>query len=414
MPSDRTPRKPERPANHAPERPRARPPAGSVRADFHVQALQGSALFAGLAPAGCGEVARRGVERKVRRKEAFFVQGDSPCALHLLLQGQVALLQAGPDGHEVILRLVGPGQVFAEIAALQDSSYPATARAVRPSVALVWDRRAVEAILEQHPRVARNAIAILLGRLREVEDRLREVSTERVARRLARTLLRLVQHAGRRTARGVVIDMPLTRESLAQLTGTTLFTVSRLLSGWEDGRNPHGRAGVGRDPVEPRPRDARRGSPGKRSAGLTAASRPPPGPGFDPVPRKETSPLLAVAQSRPAGPGRSSLWRVEPMRSKKEGSRARTVRIDARARIAELLGLSPEVASIFARRGMQCIGCVMAPFETLREAADAYRFDPREMLREIRAAAARASAPAPLPVAAAARRKIGREGGNDA
>jgi CRP-like cAMP-binding protein len=58
--------------------------------------------------------------------------------------------------------------------------------------------------------------------------------TERVERRVARALLKLADHAGRKAPGGVEIDFPLSRQDLAEMTGTTLFTVSRLLSGWDE------------------------------------------------------------------------------------------------------------------------------------------------------------------------------------
>jgi CRP-like cAMP-binding protein len=93
----------------------------------------------------------------------------------------------------------------------------------------------------------------------ELSDRLRELATERVARRVAHALLRLVRKAGRRTDRGVEIDMPLTREDIARLSGTTLFTVSRLMADWEEAgivesgrervtiRSPHGLVAIAED-----------------------------------------------------------------------------------------------------------------------------------------------------------------------
>jgi CRP-like cAMP-binding protein len=69
--------------------------------------------------------------------------------------------------------------------------------------------------------------------MQELTERLREIATERVAQRVARSILRLARKAGRRTARGVEIDVPLSREDLARLAGTTVFTVSRLMDDWE-------------------------------------------------------------------------------------------------------------------------------------------------------------------------------------
>jgi CRP-like cAMP-binding protein len=98
---------------------------------------------------------------------------------------------------------------------------------------LAWPHAALLRLAEEHPRLALLTTGVIAARMHEVQERFRELATQRVAQRLARALLRLVRQAGRRTAEGVVIDLPLSRQDLAEMTGTTLFTVSRTLSAWE-------------------------------------------------------------------------------------------------------------------------------------------------------------------------------------
>ena len=87
--------------------------------------------------------------------------------------------------------------------------------------------------MERFPRIAMNALSTTNRRLQEVQSRFRELATERVERRVGRALLRLARQAGKKTDEGIEIGFPLTRQDLAELTGTTLFTVSRILSEWE-------------------------------------------------------------------------------------------------------------------------------------------------------------------------------------
>jgi CRP-like cAMP-binding protein len=85
----------------------------------------------------------------------------------------------------------------------------------------------------RRPQIAMNAVAVLGTRYQETQIRLRELSTETVERRIAHALLRLARQAGRRTAQGTEICFPLSRQDIAELSGTTLHTVSRTLSAWE-------------------------------------------------------------------------------------------------------------------------------------------------------------------------------------
>ena len=96
--------------------------------------------------------------------------------------------------------------------------------------ALTWEYTRLQNLLMEYPQIRKNISQILFGRLRELEQRFREVATEKVATRLAFTLLRLLKKVGKHHQGGVRVS--LSREELAQMTGTTLFTISRILSKW--------------------------------------------------------------------------------------------------------------------------------------------------------------------------------------
>lgn len=198
-----------------------------------MESLQQSPLLQDLSAAQVREVLRAARPRQVPRDGFLFQQGDPAVALYLLLAGRMRILQVTPDGQQVLLRIVTPGELFGDAALLEGAAYPASARAVEDGAALGWDVEAMARLMEQFPRLALNALHLLASRLQALQDRYRELATERVERRVARALLRLTRQTGRRVEGGVLIDFPLSREDLAEMTGATLFTVSRILSGWE-------------------------------------------------------------------------------------------------------------------------------------------------------------------------------------
>ncbi|HEX2980058.1 MAG TPA: Crp/Fnr family transcriptional regulator [Anaerolineaceae bacterium] len=207
--------------------------------------LRAIPLFAGLSPQALDDIAASGIARKVSEAGFFFMQGDPGEDLFLLTQGRTRITQVTPDGQQVILHVVNPWEVFGLIALTEGGNFPASAQAMDESQAITWDRETLRALVEKHPRLAMNAMNIMSGRLHEFQDRIRELSTEKVERRLARALLRLVRQSGRKEGPGVVIDLPVTRQDLAEMTGTTQFTVSRILSRWErDGLIDAGRERV--------------------------------------------------------------------------------------------------------------------------------------------------------------------------
>ena len=191
-------------------------------------------LFQGLAANVLARIRGQARSRVLATGESFFHEGDEAQAFFVLTSGRVKLTQLTPEGHQVVLRIIGAGDAFGGAGAFGDVTYPIGAEAVEPAVALVWTSQAIRQLLETEPRVALNAVRFVAGRLHDLQRRHRQLMTERVERRVARALLRLVREAGRRVDAGVEIDFPVSRQDIAEMTGTTLYTVSRLLSAWED------------------------------------------------------------------------------------------------------------------------------------------------------------------------------------
>lgn len=196
--------------------------------------LRGVLLFRGLDNEGLEAAAADARLVRVAANRTFFREGEPARVFYVLHRGRVKFTQISAEGHEVILRVIGAGEPFGGVAAfVENATYPVTARAVEAAEAYTWDGKRIIALMQRFPTIAINAARMIADRLHELQRQHRELMTERVERRIARALLRLAEHAGRRVEGGVEIDFPLSRQDLAQMTGTTLFTVSRTLSGWE-------------------------------------------------------------------------------------------------------------------------------------------------------------------------------------
>lgn len=202
-------------------------------------------FFHGLDTTMLAAIAQAGREQRVARDAFFFYQDEPATTFAVLLEGQARLTQIMPDGHQIILGFIGPGQEVGILAAIEHAEYPLTLQAVSDCVALTWDRKVLLDLLERYPILALRALRMVAGRFVQLQNQYRELATERVERRIARTLLRLVAQAGQQEADGVRIDLPLSRQDLAEMTGTTLYTVSRTLSQWEK----HGFVESGRERV---------------------------------------------------------------------------------------------------------------------------------------------------------------------
>jgi len=121
------------------------------------------------------------------------------------------------------------------VAVLSLFEYPASVQAVEECEALVWEGELLAQLIERYPRIGFNALRILAQQNQELQRRYHELLTQRVEQRLAQSILRLAHQAGRSTAEGTLIDLSLSREDLAEMVGTNIYTVSRIMSRWEQG-----------------------------------------------------------------------------------------------------------------------------------------------------------------------------------
>jgi CRP-like cAMP-binding protein len=207
--------------------------------------LRKNDLFADLSSEDLDRIVQTGRFLQREAGDYLFHQGEAARYMYLLVEGRLKLIQLTPEGQQVIVRYIGPGETFAILAVLRQVNYPVAAQVVQDATVMIWDRATMKRMMKEFPGLGHNALQIMSERVQEFQDRIRELSTERVERRIARSLLRLARQAGRRVEEGVVIDLPLSRQDLAEMAGTTLYTVSRTLSQWEsDGLVKCGRARV--------------------------------------------------------------------------------------------------------------------------------------------------------------------------
>ncbi len=195
--------------------------------------LRRNQLFQGLNGCDLADLLSRARQKSIAKGSAFFHEQEQAAHCHLLTGGQIKLTQNSVEGGQLVVRFLGAGEVFGWAMVLGTTHYPGTAEAVTDSVALVWEAETMREAMLAHPTLALNALELVGGRLHEAQERLLELATERVERRIARAVLRLMAQAGRPAAKGVEVAFPLSRQDLADAVGATLHTVSRILASWE-------------------------------------------------------------------------------------------------------------------------------------------------------------------------------------
>jgi CRP/FNR family transcriptional regulator, nitrogen oxide reductase regulator len=195
--------------------------------------IAGLPQFQGLAPADLDRILQRARSARYPKDTAIFEQGEEAASFFLLLSGHIRVVRTSPEGHQVIARYIKEGELFGIAVAMGRTTYPASAIAAVDCVALSWPNGAWPEFQERFPSFGASTYSTIGSRLQETQEQVMEMSTAQVEQRIANALLRLVKQSGRKTENGIEIDFPISRQDIAEMTGTTLHTVSRLLSSWE-------------------------------------------------------------------------------------------------------------------------------------------------------------------------------------
>jgi len=192
--------------------------------------LQAMPFFAGLSERDWEKVTDLFSERQYQKNDYIFLEGEAPEALYIIMTGKVKVLRHSTDGKDVVLRVGGPGHLLGTVAVFDGSGYPGTAQAIEECTALVIARNDCLTLVNRYPVFALAVISDLGSRLRSSAEQIRSLAVERVEQRIARVLLKLAETAGSDSPEGRVIEMPLTRQDVADMTGTTVETAIRVMS----------------------------------------------------------------------------------------------------------------------------------------------------------------------------------------
>lgn len=190
-------------------------------------------MFAGLSPAEQDELLREARSIRYPKDISVFDQGAEAVRFFLLLHGHLRVERTTSQGQQSVVRYVSAGELFGVAQAMNLTHYPATAVAAVDSIALAWSSSSWQRLIVKYPSLAASALQTVGSRLQDSQARVMEISNEQVEQRVAHALLRLAKQAGRQVDAGIEIDFPISRQDIAEMTGTTLHTVSRVLSAWE-------------------------------------------------------------------------------------------------------------------------------------------------------------------------------------
>ena len=203
-------------------------PAGDIDA-----VLKATPVFRKLADADRATVARAASVRTYRKGETIFEQDSPSEAFYTIASGRVKIFKMLPTGKDIILEVFGAGDPLGAIAVYDDRPFPASAVALEDTTCVIIPRQAFFSLLEAHPSLVRGLMLGMTVRMVELTNRLAEMSGSRIEPRFARLFLKLASDMGQADrGGGTFIPLLLSRQELADMTGTTIETAIRIMSRW--------------------------------------------------------------------------------------------------------------------------------------------------------------------------------------
>ena len=199
----------------------------------HREALKRFWLFSNLAERELNQIAALARLQRHDARQIIVSQGDDSADLFLIEKGRLKASAANANGDEVVLSIMGPGDVFGEMSLLDGMPRSATVETLEPCQVMVIESQAFQALLREIPSLAASLMKVMARRLRDLTDRTQDVSLLDVETRLAKIVLALAERFGDRRLPGpVTLTLRLSQQELASMVGATRELVNRRLRHW--------------------------------------------------------------------------------------------------------------------------------------------------------------------------------------
>jgi CRP/FNR family cyclic AMP-dependent transcriptional regulator len=202
-------------------------------ADEKFSALRQHPIFRDLDPAALDQLCRYCKTRAIKRGATIFSKGDPGNSLFAVAKGTLRIGVASAEGREAVFNIIGPGELFGEIALLDGGERTADAVATTDCELLVIDRREFLPFVRGQPALAMKLIDLLCTRLRWISDHVEQVVLPNLPARLAKALVRLAERDGSTPAKQ---KLTVTQLELSQMVGMSRESINKQLRAWEDGK----------------------------------------------------------------------------------------------------------------------------------------------------------------------------------
>lgn len=190
-------------------------------------------LLCQLSKADLDYMASLATTKTYKKGEPIFLKGDPGTSMMALMDGCVRICAYSFEGREVVLNVIGPGEIFGEIAFIDGGERTADAFAMEPSTLLIVSRRDFLPFLERNPQVCIKLLEVMCHRIRWTTEQVEQFTFHDLPSRLAKKLLHLADVHGEETPGGSRIGLRLSQQMLAGMIGTSREAVNKQLRSWE-------------------------------------------------------------------------------------------------------------------------------------------------------------------------------------
>jgi len=208
-------------------------PAKGIQRKLNTEALKGIPLFSTLTDEELERIAEKITIGTFKRNEVIFHEEDTNEYMYIILSGKVKVVQTSEEGKEIILALHKPKDFFGEMSLIDGKTAPATVAALENSIIAIIAKRDFRSLLAMQNKVLANLLQIFCARLRNSYSRIQILSFSNASQRIKTLLVMLSNMYGKKADEGVTIDMKLTHQNIADMTGITRETVTRILNRWQ-------------------------------------------------------------------------------------------------------------------------------------------------------------------------------------
>jgi len=195
--------------------------------------LKQTPVFSHLSDEELDSIIPHVVQRRLKKNTVIFHENDPATAFYLVKTGRVKIYKTGPESREQVLSILGDGQIFGDVPAFDGGPYPASAATMSDSEIYLIRSEDFQALVRQYPDVALKIIKVLGQRLRQSMELVRDLSFKQVPHRLAGLLVKFSDEYGVSGDEGTLIELPLSRQELADIVGTSRETITRELKKME-------------------------------------------------------------------------------------------------------------------------------------------------------------------------------------